>query len=718
MNMSKCKMIFVLFLFLSFVTVFSDGVLIPTEPVIEENPFVLLEHNVDMTITDLIATVKIDEVFWNDSDYSQKVIYLFPIPKGAIISDFKMKVGDTYYTGEVMESDQARKEFQALVKQNKNPALLEYMNENYYRIEIPSFKPHEERAISLTYSQELSNNDGLVKLQYPLEIESLLKTNIRKINISGTITSNNAQIYFVDSDTNTIEQTISDDKFSASFSFKREDFKPINDFILKFGLGENQVEAYMSTDTPDLGYNTFLLEIHPDVNYEDYQPKDVVFVLDKSGSMSGMKYVQAQKAAEFIISRLYEDDRFNLILFNHDIEAFKYYFNLFESNKKKEAIDWIYSSRAGGNTNIYGSLDMALRVFHNAENLQNPILVFLTDGIPTEGITDPEAIVKHVNEFSQGINGLRLFAFGVGYDVNTYILDLLTTNNNGQTYYVTENESIETEIARLFSSISKPVLSDVKVTFMSNDVEIIDYLPKTGLTVYKDEPLKIYGRYKGSGKLTMKLTGKLGDQNFEQMYHFNVSSNVNKSISLLWASRQINDLINLIRLYGETEDLKNEVITLSKQFSIPTPYTSYLVSDDTTQKYDASGSPVLSQKTINRPAAAPSMQTGKSSVVQSKQMNMMSQARQAEEAEELMQEAKEGSDYRLIKGKRFIWDDEKNAWIDDDFKEENIIRIEKYSDEYFELIDENKDLIDYLQLKGTVYLEFDSKNYIFTDDED
>src|SRR6056297_701554 len=549
MNMSKCKLIAVLLLFLSFVTVFSDGVLIPTEPVIEENPFVLLEHHVDMTITDLIATVKIDEVFWNDSEFTQTVIYLFPIPKGAIISDFKMKIGDTYYTGEVMESDQARKEFQALVKQNKNPALLEYMNEDYYRIEIPSFKPHEERAVSLTYTQELENNDGLVKLQYPLEIESLLKTSIRKINISGTITSNNAQIYFVDSDTNTIEQTISVDKHRATFSFQREDFDPINDFILKFGLGENQVEAYMSTDTPDLGYNTFLLEIHPDVDYDDYQRKDVVFVLDKSGSMSGMKYVQAQKAAEFIISRLYEDDRFNLILFNHAIEAFKYYFNLFESDKKKDAIDWIYSSSAGGNTNIYGSLDMALRVFHNAENLQNPILVFLTDGIPTEGITDPESIVKHVNEFSQGISGLRLFAFGVGYDVNTYILDLLTTNNNGQTYYVTEDESIETEIARLFSSISKPVLSDVKVAFMSDDVEIIDFLPNNGicesnseecsskfqgLTVYKDEPLKIYGRYKGSGKLTMKLSGKLGDQNFEQMYHFNVSGDINKAISLLW----------------------------------------------------------------------------------------------------------------------------------------------------------------------------------------
>jgi len=690
---------------------FSDGVLIPTELIISENPFVLLEHNVDIAITDLIATVEINEIFWNDSDFTQKVIYLFPIPEKAIISDFKMKIGDTYYTGEVMEADQAREEFQELVRQNKNPALLEYMNDDYYRIEIPSFNPHEERAVSLTYTQELVNDNGLVKLVYPLKIESLLKTGIRTINISGEIISNTAQIYFVDSDTNEIEKTLSDDQHHATFSFNRENFDPLNDFILKYGLGESEVEAYLSSDSPDLGYNTFLLEIHPNVDYEDYQPKDVIFVLDKSGSMIGVKYDQAQKAAQFIISRLYEEDRFNLILFNNVVETFRHYYNLFHSDKKQDAVDWIFDSQAGGNTNIYGSLDAALRIFKNAQSLQNPILVFLTDGVPTTGITDPIAIVQHINNFSSDIKGLRIFAFGVGYDVNTYILDLLTTNNNGQTYYVTEDESIETEIARLFSNISKPVLSDVHVEFFGDGVEILDYLPNRGLTVYQDEPLKIYGRYKGEGKLNMKLSGMLGDKTFEQVYQFDVTDEINPSISLLWASRQINDLVNRIRLYGETPEMKNEVIALSKQFSIPTAYTSYLVSDEADEK-KADGL-VLFTLPSTSAAPAPSQQTGKSNVVQSKQMNMMSQARQAEEAEALMMDAMEGSVYRLIKGKRFIWNEQKQAWIDDDFKEENLITIEKYSDDYFDLIGANKELIDYLQLGGNVYLALNQINYLF-----
>ena len=690
---------------------FSDGVLIPTELIISENPFVLLEHNVDIAITDLIATVEINEIFWNDSDFTQKVIYLFPIPEKAIISDFKMKIGDTYYTGEVMEADQAREEFQELVRQNKNPALLEYMNDDYYRIEIPSFNPHEERAVSLTYTQELVNDNGLVKLVYPLKIESLLKTGIRTINISGEIISNTAQIYFVDSDTNEIEKTLSDDQHHATFSFNRENFDPLNDFILKYGLGESEVEAYLSSDSPDLGYNTFLLEIHPNVDYEDYQPKDVIFVLDKSGSMIGVKYDQAQRAAQFILSRLYEEDRFNLILFNNVVETFRHYYNLFNTDKKQNAVDWIFDSQAGGNTNIYGSLDAALRIFKNAQSLQNPILVFLTDGVPTTGITDPIAIVQHINNFSADIKGLRIFAFGVGYDVNTYILDLLTANNNGQTYYVTEDESIETEIARLFSNISKPVLSDVHVEFFGDGVEILDYLPNRGLTVYQDEPLKIYGRYKGEGKLNMKLSGMLGDKAFEQVYQFDVTDEINPSISLLWASRQINDLVNRIRLYGETPEMKNEVIALSKQFSIPTAYTSYLVSDEAEDE-KATGL-VLFTLPSSSAAPAPSQQTGKSNVVQSKQMNMMSQASQAEEAEALMMDALEGSVYRLIKGKRFIWNEQKQAWIDDDFKEENLITIEKYSDDYFDLIGANKELIDYLQLDGSVYLALNQTNYLF-----
>jgi Ca-activated chloride channel family protein len=681
---------------------------------------------VEIKISELVATVEINEIFWNDSDLEQRVTYFFPIPENSIISEFKMKIGDKYYTGEIMDSVQARQAFSELVKQNKNPALLEFMDDNYYKIEIPSFKAHEERAISLKYIQELKKENGIVKLQYPLEIESLLKASIKKIKITGEIISENSEIFFVDSSTNEIQSDIEKNKHNASFSFIRENYHPNNDFILKYGLGENEVEAYMSTDSPDLGYNTFLLEIHPDINFDNYQPKDVVFVLDKSGSMSGIKYNQAQDAAKFILSRLYDEDRFNTILFNHDITVFKHIYNLFDNDMKQEAIDWIYSSYAAGNTNIYGSLDMALRVFQNNGNVKNPILVFLTDGVPTEGIIHPETIVNHVNQMALTIPGLRIFAFGVGYDVNTYILDLLITNNNGQTFYVTEEESIETEVAKLFSNISKPVLSDVKLEFFSESIEIIDYIPNTGLTVYKDEPLKVYGRYKGIGELKMKLSGKLGDKNFEKTYTFQIKNSSNKSISLLWASRQISHLINKIRLYGETTELKDEVINLSKQFSIPTQYTSYLVSDegfdDSTvmvkQQTTASTSPYFSYTSagsVNSPASAPKTQTGKIKVLQSKNMNQMSMAKQLEDTEELMKQAMSELDFRLLYGKRFVWNDDKKAWIDDEFEEENVVTIKKYSDEYFELITKNKELIDFLQLTDSIYINLNEENFIFED---
>lgn len=699
---------------------FSDGVIIPIEIITPENPFALLTHDVRITIDELIATVEIEEIFWNDSDTSQKVVYFFPIPEKAIISDFKMKVGDSYYTGEIMDAETARQEFTELVKMNKNPALLEFMDEDYYRIEIPSFKPHEERAISLKYTQELKNENGIVQLKYPLKIESLLNSDIKKIDISGEIRSEKSEIFFVDSSSNEINSSITKDKHLASFAFSRDNYSPTSDFVLKYGLGENDVEAYISTDTPDLEYKTFLLEIHPDIDYDFYQPKDVVFVLDKSGSMSGSKFFQAQEAAKFIISRLYEDDRFNLILFNHDINAFKNIYNLFDYDRKQEAIDWLYSNYADGNTNIYGSLDMALRVFQNTESLKNPILVFLTDGLPTEGIEDPEIIVKHVNDMAKSIPGLRVFSFGVGYDVNTYILDLLTANNNGQTFYVTEYESIETEIARMFSNISKPVLSNIEIEFISDSVEIIDFLPNKGLTVYKDEPLKIYGRYKGSGEILLRLKGKLGDATYENIFTFNVKNDSNHSISLLWASKQISNLINQIRLEGETESLKNEVVQLSKTFSIPTQYTSYLISDRTADDGDygmimqnqGNAVPTMAYDALTVPSL-PQNQTGKSNVLQSKNMNQMSMAKQAEEAEELMQEAMEKADYRLLNGKRFIWNKDENAWIDDDFKEEDIIRIKKYSDEYFELVLENKIMIDFLQLDHFIFVSLNGTNYIF-----
>jgi len=706
--MKKLVLIMLIFFLISSF-VFSDGVVFPLNPTeTEPNPFVMLTHEVDINIKNRIAEVAISEIFWNDSQRAQRVVYLFPVPDRAVINNFQMVIGGKTYQPQLLERDEARQQFKELIMKNKDPALLEFMDETFYKLEIDAFQPGEKRTIKLSYTQELDIKNGLVELTYPLKIDGLLKGTIRDIVIRGKVEDEN-KVVFIDSPTNKIETTLSEDGKKAEFTFKDVDYIPNNDFSIKYGLGERQVEAYITTDVAKGDYNTFLLEIYPDISIDTYQPKDIVFILDKSGSMSGRKYRQAQDAAEFVLKRLREDDRFNLVLFNHAVEEFDSQNNLLESDFKEKGNNWISLSSAGGNTNLYESLHTGLSKLIHEEELNNPVVLFLTDGLPTAGIQDPEKIVGHTNYLGDKIDNFRLFTFGVGYDVNTYILDLLASNNNGDAFYVTEEESIETAVSELYSRISSPILSDAAVTFESGTVEIIDFIPSSGLTVYKNEPLKIYGRYQGDGEINVKLTGKMEDSSFSGNYHFNLSDNNNPSISLLWAGRRINQLLNKIRLEGERDELVDEVIALSKQYSIPTPYTSYLVSGEEPEgQKDAQ---TFSHSKTGAPKA-PQSQTGKSNVMQSKQMGSIARAKNEEQVQELLQET-QSRNVRVISGRVFRLDKDINAWVDEDFVNEDTIKVDPFSDLYFDLIEEHPELKEILQLGEEIRVKLNGTNYIF-----
>ncbi len=705
----KKIVLMMLFLFIVSSLVFSDGVVFPLNPIeTEPNPFVMLSHEVDITIKNRIADVSISEVFWNDSQSAQRVVYLFPLPDRAVINNFQMVIGGETYQAQLLERDEAKQQFKELMKKNKDPALLEFMDESFYKLEIDAFQPGEKRTIELSYTQELGVRNGLVELTYPLKIDGLLKGSIRDIVIRGSV-EDESKVVFIDSPTNKIETSLSRDGKKAEFTFKDVDYIPNNDFSIKYGLGERQVEAFMTTDIAKGDYNTFLLEIYPDISIDTYQPKDIVFILDKSGSMSGRKYRQAQDAAEFVLKRLRADDRFNLVLFNHAVEEFDKQANLLKSDSKEKGINWISMSSAGGNTNLYESLHIGLSKLIYAEKLHNPIVLFLTDGLPTAGIQDPEKIVGHTSYLGGKIDNFRLFAFGVGYDVNTYILDLLASNNNGDAFYVTEEESIETAVSELYSRISSPILSDAALTFESGTVEIIDFIPSSGLTVYKNEPLKIYGRYRGEGKLTVKLTGKMKDSSFSGNYHFNLSDNKNPSVSLLWAGRRINQLLNSIRVEGEREELVDEVIALSKQYSIPTPYTSYLVSSE--EPMEQKDAQTFSHSKTGAPTA-PQSQTGKSNVKQSKQMGSIARAKNEEQVQELLKET-QSQNVRVISGKVFHLEEDENAWVDEAFVNEETITVDPFSDLYFDLIEEHPELKEILQLGEEIRVKLNGTNYIF-----
>jgi len=233
-------------------------------------------------------------------------------------------------------------------------------------------------------------------------------------------------------------------------------------------------------------------------------------------------------------------------------------------------LKWLKGSSAGGTTDIHEALRLGtLSAFTNHED-ENNYVIFLTDGQPTSGILNISKITSDAIGWAKA-TGAKLFVFGVGYDVNTGLLDLLAQESGGMAFYVEEKENIEAKVSQLFANVSNPLMTDIQVEIAGENAQITDLLPSRNLTIYKDFPLKLFGRYTGHGELQIRITGKIaaldgsGVIAFEQIYPVTLSEHSNPYISKLWASRRISELLNHIKLNGETVEAREEIVRLSKK---------------------------------------------------------------------------------------------------------------------------------------------------------
>jgi len=303
-------------------------------------------------------------------------------------------------------------------------------------------------------------------------------------------------------------------------------------------------------------------------------PKDVVFVLDTSGSMqTDRKIDQAREALRFCVSALNEDDRLNVVRFSTGVES------LAETVRpvaeaRSDALEFVKGLEARGGTNLEGALTTALGSFEVSSRPR--ILVLLSDGNPTVGQTNLEELQKLAKAANKV--GARAFVFGVGYDVNTHFLDQLAEDNGGLSQYVRPSESIEQPVSTFFSKLSRPVLADIALDF--GGVKTVDVYPQTLPDLFAGSQLLVVGRYTGAGSATVTVSGSAGDAKYADEFpvHF-ADGPESEFVPRLWAARKIGFLLDQIRLHGGERELVDEVVALSMKFGIMTEYTSFLVEE-------------------------------------------------------------------------------------------------------------------------------------------
>jgi len=577
--MKRSALIFAACLFGAIFHVRADGFIVVERPFLippGHFPFAPLEvssHHVDVKIDGQVAVTSIDQEFYNPNDQRLEGIYMFPVPKGAHIDKFSMEIGGKMVDAELLRADKAHQIYEDIVRRMRDPALLEYAGRDLFKARIFPIEPRSRKPIKISYTELLRSDAGTVTYSYALSTEKFSARPIKSLSLKVEVKTEQplASIY---SPSHKVEIR-RDGPNRAVIGYESKDEKPDTDFQLVYSSEKRDIGLSLITHKSGGEDGYFLLLAAPTVAKETKPaPKDVVFVVDTSGSMAGAKLQQAKKALQFCVENLNTNDRFEIVRFSTEAESLFGKLSEADSEHRKRASNFVADLKPIGGTAIADALQTALKA--RTEKSERPfVIIFLTDGLPTVGTRNPDEIVADVKKAGDA----RIFSFGIGSDVNTQLLDQIAEGTRAFSQYVLENEDLEVKVSNFYTRIKEPVLTNVRLEF-GGGVRTSKLYPAQLPDLFKGDQLVLTGRYSGSGEVEAKLTGTTNgrEQTFTYKVKFDDSSN--DYVARLWATRRVGFLLDEIRIHGETTELRDEATDLARRYGIVTPYTAYLIVED------------------------------------------------------------------------------------------------------------------------------------------
>lgn len=666
--------------------IWADGIILPPPGV----SISIKSHIVDVEITDQVATTTVDEVFINEAPFEIEGTYIFPLSEGVSVSEFAMFVDGERLTAELLDSDKAREIYEGIVRRRQDPALLEYVGGGMFRARVYPIPARGEKRIQLQYSEILRADAGMVKYQYPLNTEKFSYRNLQEVSVDVRLHSAHPlKAIYSPSHPVAVER---DGEHDATIRYAENDVKPDRDFLLYYTFSDEDFGVNLLTHRvgDEDGFYLLMLAPKTEVEESEVSRKNIVFVFDTSGSMRhDRKIEQAQSALKFGISMLKEKDFFNIIDFSSEVRMFQRSPLAATNTNTQAAMEYVDRLEAVGGTNINDALIEGLRQFEDTA-----MIVFLTDGVPTVGTTNNEEILANVRAGNAG--NIRLFVFGVGYDVNTHLLDRLSTENSGVSEYVRPGEDIEVKVSNFFTKIGNPVLSNLRLDF--GGVTVRDTYPKQLPDLFAGMQLIQLGRYQDAGATAITLTGEFQSQSKEFIYEgmFATENAENEFLPRIWAMRKVGYLLDQIRLHGEDPELVDEIVRLGKLYGIITPYTSFLVTEDEEFKNLPpvfTGGPLdLSQTESGRIAVDFSVMTGGLKNAENQGANPTVPS------------------IKTIGRKTFIL--EGDIWTDTAYTDQPTIDIIYGGREYFDLLASNPEFGRYFALGQQLIVEYDGVAFV------
>ncbi|HEX7899134.1 MAG TPA: VIT domain-containing protein [Planctomycetota bacterium] len=555
----------------------AQGLVIPVEP--DVPPLALTRHKVTVDIESQAAVTTVEQIFQNNTERQLEAHYVFPIPKGAVLTRFTMLVNGKEQEGALVEKTEARRIYNQIVSRAQDPGLLEYLGGDVFRANIFPILPRSSQTITLRFSQVVPAEGSLVSYTYPVRASAKRGPTVHgEFSIEATVKSP-APMRNLYSPSHAVAIARKNDR-EARVTFASRGASLDKDFQLFWGLDPKDVGLHVVTYRPDPrepGYFMMLVSPNSELQAKRIVERDIVFVMDVSGSMAGDKIKQARAALKYCVNSLNDGDRFNIVPFSSFAEPWKKEL-VGAAAERKAALAFADTLLAQGGTDIAGALDAALSFPRTSSRPY--YIMFMTDGKPTLGeTTDPKKILAKAEKAKGDV---RLFTWGVGYDVDTQLLDAMAETCGGVSEYVRPAEDIEAKVSAFYAKASRPVLTGLELAVVGDKVQLANFMPRAIPDLYAGGQLVLMGRYTGSGDVALRLTGRVNEaaETFTYEAGFAAEDKKHGFIEPLWAKRRIGALLDQIRMHGETKELVDDVIRLSKEYGIQTPYTSYLILED------------------------------------------------------------------------------------------------------------------------------------------
>lgn len=668
-------------------------------------------QRVDATIEGQVATTHIEQLFINDNDWILEGTYLFPLPQGAAVSQLTMWVDGQPIEAKILPHDEAREIYDEIVRQVRDPALLEYVGRDAVQANVFPIPPHDERKVEITYTQILPADQGLIHFVYPqsthLYSDGALEEQTVRVDVRAgeTIHAIYSPSHRVAIDRQGSERAV--------VGYEAFDVAPEGDFELYYSVSAEEIGLNLLSYREEGQDGFFLLLVAPQVEATEVIAKDVILVLDSSGSMEGEKLQQAQQAAHYIVEHLNPEDRFSLISFSTGVRHFDRV--LRPAQEPGSYAGFVDSLEAVGGTNISTALLEAASLV----DLERPTtVIFLTDGLATEGIVEPGRLLEAVSEAMPA--NARIFAFGVGNDVDPDLLDNLTQEQRGTTTYVRPGEAIDEAVSSFYAKVSSPVLSDISLDY--GDIVVEQLYPQILPDLFSGGQLIITGRYRDGGPATITLSGEVNGrtQSFTYAGQRFEQAGGEAFIPRMWATRAIGHLLRELRLHGQDDELVQSVVNLSIRYGIITPYTSFLIEEDDIFSQTAREAIVEQEMFMAPEALSPADAVEEAAVAADMAdaeapLPMPAATIPAGDAGSIAGSAPQAASVQIAGDKTFVWRD--GQWIDTVYDESlhSLVEVAFAGDAYFDLLAANPQVGAYLSLGRQLLFVLDETAYQIVD---